>query len=550
MTKKPRIYLYDSTLRDGAQTSSVNFSVRDKVEIARKIDELGIDYIEGGWPGANPTDDEFFADLPRLKKSQFVAFGMTRRNSASAANDAGLSALINSNVKSVCIVGKCWDFHLTHALHISEKENLEMISDSIAQIVKKKKEAIFDAEHFFDGYKAYPKFALRAIEAAYKAGARWIVLCDTNGGTLPNEISAIISAVTKKIPGENLGIHCHNDTGNAVANSITAVLAGVRQIQGTINGLGERCGNANLISIIPTLMLKLGCDVGIDEKNLKNLVKTSNFLDDLLNKERDKFAPYIGKYAFAHKGGLHVSAVAQNAKCYEHIEPEKVGNRREIMISDQAGRSNVIERLKEIFKHPPSPSMGGSRIRVDSMTDEIPSLQGIGVSQVAALVNQVKELEAKGYAYDAADASFEILAKKSLSTVPNFFDLVSFRVLDERKFDARGRVITIAEATIKIKIGNKITLAVAEGNGPVNALDKALRKALSRKYPSLKNVKLTDYKVRILTPSDGTEAVTRVQIESTDEKGNKWTTIGVSQNIVDASFRALHDSITYRLMRG
>jgi 2-isopropylmalate synthase len=550
MTKKPRIYLYDSTLRDGAQTSSVNFSVRDKVEIARKIDELGIDYIEGGWPGANPTDDEFFADLPRLKKSQFVAFGMTRRNSASAANDAGLSALINSNVKSVCIVGKCWDFHLTHALHISEKENLEMISDSIAQIVKKKKEAMFDAEHFFDGYKANPKFALRAIEAAYKAGARWIVLCDTNGGTLPNEISAIISAVTKKIPGENLGIHCHNDTGNAVANSITAVLAGVRQIQGTINGLGERCGNANLISIIPTLMLKLGCDVGIDEKNLKNLVKTSNFLDDLLNKERDKFAPYIGKYAFAHKGGLHVSAVAQNAKCYEHIEPEKVGNRREIMISDQAGRSNVIERLKEIFKHPPSPSMGGSRIRVDSMTDEIPSLQGIGVSQVAALVNQVKELEAKGYAYDAADASFEILAKKSLSTVPNFFDLVSFRVLDERKFDARGRVITIAEATIKIKIGNKITLAVAEGNGPVNALDKALRKALSRKYPSLKNVKLTDYKVRILTPSDGTEAVTRVQIESTDEKGNKWTTIGVSQNIVDASFRALHDSITYRLMRG
>ena len=529
MTKKPRIYLYDSTLRDGAQTSTVNFSVRDKIEIARKIDELGIDYIEGGWPGANPTDDEFFADLPRLKKSQFVAFGMTRRNSASAANDAGLSALINSNVKSVCIVGKCWDFHLTHALHISEKENLEMISDSIAQIVKKKKEAMFDAEHFFDGYKANPKFALRAIETAYKAGARWIVLCDTNGGTLPNEISAIISAITKKIPGENLGIHCHNDTGNAVANSIAAVLAGVRQIQGTINGLGERCGNANLISIIPTLMLKLGCDVGIDEKHLKNLVKTSNFLDDLLNKERDKFAPYIGKYAFAHKGGLHVSAVAQNAKCYEHIEPEKVGNRREIMISDQAGRSNVIERLKEI----------GIELRDETK-----------VSQVAALVNQVKELEAKGYAYDAADASFEILAKKSLSTVPNFFDLVSFRVLDERKFDARGRVITIAEATIKIKIGNKITLAVAEGNGPVNALDKALRKALSRKYPSLKNVKLTDYKVRILTPSDGTEAVTRVQIESTDEAGNKWTTIGVSQNIVDASFRALHDSITYRLMRG
>jgi len=520
MTKKPRIYLYDSTLRDGAQTSTVNFSVRDKIEIARKLDELGIDYIEGGWPGANPTDDEFFSDLPQLKKSQFVAFGMTRRNNASAANDAGLNALINSNVESLCIVGKCWDFHLEHALQISEKENLEMISDSIAQITKKKKNAMFDAEHFFDGYKTNPKFALRVIETAYKAGARWIVLCDTNGGTLPQEISAIISEVTKKIPGENLGIHCHNDTGNAVANSIAAVLAGVRQIQGTINGLGERCGNANLISLIPTLVLKLGFNVGIDEKHLKNLVKTSNFLDDLLNKERDKFAPYVGKYAFAHKGGLHVSAVAKNAKCYEHIEPEKVGNKREIMISDQSGRSNVIERLKEI----------GIELR-----DEVK------VSQVSNLVNKIKELEAQGYAYDAADASFEILAKKSLASVPNFFDLISFRVLDEQ-----GKP---SEATIKIKIADKVTMSVAEGNGPVNALDRALRKALSRKYPSLKNVKLTDYKVRILTPSAGTKAVTRVQIESSDEKGNKWTTIGVSENIVDASFRALHDSITYRLMR-
>jgi 2-isopropylmalate synthase len=528
MTKKPRIYLYDSTLRDGAQTSTVNFSVRDKIEIAKVLDGIGIDYIEGGWPGANPTDDEFFSSLPKLKKSQFTAFGMTSRSGVSAANDAGLNALINSNVKSVCIVGKTWDFHLEHALHISEKENLEMISSSIAHIVKKKKEAMFDAEHFFDGYKANPKFALRAIKAAYDAGARWIVLCDTNGGTLPNEISKIVAEITKEIPGENLGIHCHNDTGNAVANSIAAVEAGVRQIQGTVNGLGERCGNANLISIIPTLMLKLGYDVGIDENHLKNLVKTSNFLDDLLNKERDKFAPYVGKYAFAHKGGLHVSAVTKNAKSYEHIEPEKVGNHRQIMVSDQAGRSNIIARLKEI----------GIDLR-----DELK------VSQVADLVNKVKELEGQGYAYDAADASFEILAKKSLSTVPNFFDLVGFRVLDERKFDAKGRVVTIAEATIKVKIGNKTLMSVAEGNGPVNALDKALRKALSREYPSLKNVKLTDYKVRILTPSAGTQAITRVQIESTDEDGNKWTTIGVSENIVDASFRALHDSITYKLMK-
>lgn len=528
MVKKPRVYLYDSTLRDGAQTSTVNFSVRDKIEIAKVLDSLGIDYVEGGWPGANPTDDEFFSDLPKLKKSQFTAFGMTCRNGASASNDAGLNALINANVKSVCIVGKTWDFHLKHALHISEAENLTIISDSIKQIVKKKKEAMFDAEHFFDGYKANPKFALRAIKTAFDAGARWIVLCDTNGGSLPSEISRIVKEITKHIPGENLGIHCHNDTGNAVANSLAAVEAGARQVQGTINGLGERCGNANLISIIPTLTLKMGYDVGIDETNLKNLVHASNFLDDLLNKERDKFAPYVGKYAFAHKGGLHVSAVAKNPSSYEHVAPEKVGNQRQIMISDQAGRSNIIARLKEI----------GIELR-----DEIKT------SQVADLVNQVKELEAKGYAYDAADASFEILAKKSLSTVPNFFELVGFRVLDERKFDSRGRVVTVAEATIKIKVGNKVTLAVAEGNGPVNALDKALRKALSRKYPALKNVKLTDYKVRILTPSDGTEAVTRVQIESSDNQGNKWTTIGVSQNIVDASFRALHDSITYKLMK-
>ena len=519
MTKKPRIYLYDSTLRDGAQTSTVNFSVRDKVEIAKKLDMLGIDYIEGGWPGANPTDDEFFANLPILKKSRFTAFGMTRRNNASASNDEGLSALINANTKSICIVGKCWDFHLTHALNISEEENQKMISDSIAQIVKKKKEAMFDAEHFFDGYKANPKFALRTITAAYEAGARWIVLCDTNGGTLPNEISRIVKEITKHIPGENLGIHCHNDTGNAVANSLAAVEAGARQIQGTINGLGERCGNANLITLIPTLVLKLGFDIGINEKHLKNLSKVSHFLDDLLNKETDKFAPYVGLYAFAHKGGLHVSAVEKNPQCYEHVAPEKVGNHRQIMISDQAGRSNIISRLKEI---------------------DIELREEIKPSQISALVNQVKELEAQGYAYDSADASFEILAKKSLSTVPNFFDLISFRVLDEQ-----GKP---SEATIKIRVGNKITMSVAEGNGPVNALDKALRKSLARKYPSLKNVRLTDYKVRILTPAAGTKALTRVQIESSDETGKKWSTIGVSENIVDASFRALHDSITYKLM--
>ena len=528
MNKKSRVYLYDSTLRDGAQTSTVNFSVQNKIDIAKMLDKIGIDFIEGGWPGANPIDDEFFLKLPKLEKSQFVAFGMTRRVNSSAGNDNALNALINSPAQSICIVGKSWDFHLTHALHISEQENLAMISESIQYIVKRKKVAMFDAEHFFDGYKANPKFALNVVKTAFEAGARWVILCDTNGGTLPSEIKSIISEVVKIIPGENLGIHCHNDTGNAVANSICAVEAGVRQVQGTINGLGERCGNANLTSIIPTLALKMGYDIGIEESHLKNLLKVSRFLDEILNKESDKFAPYVGKYAFAHKGGLHVSAVAKNASSYEHIEPEKVGNHRQIMVSNQAGRSNIISRLKEIGLIKNEENLG------DKISD---------------LVNIVKDLETQGYAYDSADASFEILAKKSLSIVPNFFELISFSVVDERSHDENGEIITMAEATIKIKIDDKISMAISKGNGPVNALDKALRKALSEKYPVLENIKLSDYKVRILTPSDGTQAITRVQIESCDEKGEVWTTIGVSKNIIDASFRALHDSMTYCLIR-
>ncbi len=529
MTRKERVYLYDSTLRDGAQTSTVNFSVRDKKEVAMLLDSLGIDYIEGGWPGANPTDDEFFTNLPKLKNSSFTAFGMTRRPTSSVKNDPGLSALINSPAKSICIVGKAWDFHLTNALNISEEENLKMIGESIAHIKKSNKEPIFDAEHFFDGYKASPKFAMQVVETAYKNGARWVVLCDTNGGTLPSEIAKIIKEVVKKIPGENLGIHCHNDTGNAVANSIAAVEVGVRQVQGTINGLGERCGNANLTSIIPILMLKMGFDVGVSESELKNLAKTSHFLDDLLIKPRDNFAPFVGEFAFAHKGGLHVSAIAKNPKSYEHIEPEKVGNKRKIMVSDQAGRSNIIARLKEIG--------------LNEAEDDIK------YSQISDLVNKVKELEAKGYAYDGADASFELLAKRFLSVVPSYFELVSFRVIDERRNNSKNIPILLAEATIKIKIGEKIVMSVSEGNGPVNALDKALRKALSRKYPILKNVSLSDYKVRILTPSDGTQAITRVQIESVDNEGHKWSAIGVSANILDASYRALYDSITFKLMK-
>lgn len=520
-----RVYLYDSTLRDGAQTSTVNFSSHNKIAIADKLDELGIDMIEGGWPGANPTDDIFFKNLPKLKKSKFVAFGMTRKSGISASNDNNLRLVIDSPVDMICLVGKCWDFHLINALKISEQENLLMIKDSIQLIKSKNKEAIFDAEHFFDGYKSNPEFAIRAIKTAFDAGARWIVLCDTNGGSLPWEIEKIINQITKHIPGENLGIHCHNDTGNAIANSLIAVQSGVRQVQGTINGLGERCGNADLISIIPSLIFKMGFDLGIDPKNL---VKTSRFLDEILNKEENKFAPYVGKFAFAHKGGLHVSAVLKNSESYEHIKPELVGNQRMIMISDQAGRSNIVNRLKEL-----------KLISNEQESNE----------KILKLVNKVKELEATGYAYDSADASFEILAKNQLSIIPKFYEIINFRVVDSRIKENNDEIITIAEAIVKLKINNKTSISASEGIGPVNALDKALKKALSKKYPQLKNIILSDYKVRILNPSQGTLAMTRVQIESQDKKTNqKWTTIGVSKNIIDASFIAMNESIIFYLL--
>ena len=525
---KNKVYLYDSTLRDGAQTSTVNFGLKDKIEIAKLLDELGMDYVEAGWPGANKVDDHFFDNLPDLQNSRFSSFGMTRKPGNSAESDAGLQALINSNSQAICIVGKSWDFHLKNALNISEEENFSMIEDSVKEIVKAGKEALFDAEHFFDGYKSNKEFTLKCAEVAYKAGARWIVLCDTNGGTLPNEIYDIVSEACKIVPGENLGIHCHNDTGNAVANSLAAVRAGARQIQGTLNGLGERCGNANLVSLIPTLKLKLNYDISVSDESLAKLTKISRYFDELIGKNTDKFAPYVGEFAFAHKGGLHVSAMAKSTKSYEHIEPELVGNERKIMISDQAGRSNIISRLKEIGLNPENK---------------------IKYSQISDLVDKVKELEAEGYAYDSADASFELLAKKTLAVVPSYFDLIGFRSLDECKYDENGNAFVSSEATIKVKIDGEEKLAVAEGIGPVNALDKALRKVLWEKYPLLKNVFLTDYKVRILTPSDGTEAVTRVQIESADKNGHKWTTIGVSANIVDASYRALYDSITFKLMK-
>ncbi len=526
-----RICLYDSTLRDGAQAQGVEFSAADKHDIALQLDELGIDYIEGGWPGANHTDDAFFADLPKLKRSKMMAFGMTRRNSTSADNDPGLNALANSGAGGVCIVGKAWDFQVTEALGISLEENLAMIADSVDYLKQKKLEVMFDAEHFFDGYKASSEYAMQALKAAYEAGARWVVLCDTNGGTLPHEVEEIVTAVVKEIPGSHLGIHCHNDTENAVANSLAAVRAGVRQVQGTIGGYGERCGNTNLIAIIPTLKLKLGFDVGIDDKSMKKLKKISNSLDDRLNRPRYKHAAYVGSSAFAHKGGLHVSAVVKYPRAYEHIEPETVGNERVILVSDQAGRSNIVNRIKQIGIE--------LNLKDESVREKI-----------SALVDEVKKRENQGYAYESADASFELLARRIIDNVPNFYTLLRFKILDERSWDENGEAVTSSIADVTIDIDGKEITESESGNGPVNALNRALKKALGNKYSQIADIRLTDYKVRIVTPERGTEAVTRVQIETSDDSGKRWNTVGVSTNIIDASANALHDAITYRLIRG
>ena len=525
MTKN-RIYLYDSTLRDGAQARGVDFTVADKLAIAKEIDKIGIDYIEGGWPGANPNDDAFFSSPPTLKTAKISAFGMTRRSGRSAENDPSLTALLESGAKSICLVGKSWDVQVKSALNVSLAENLRMISDSINHIVSQKREALYDAEHFFDGYKSNPEFAISCLKAAADSGARWLVLCDTNGGSLPYEIEEIVGEVVRHIAGEKLGIHCHNDTDNAVANSLAAVRAGVRQVQGTINGIGERCGNANLISIIPNLMLKMGFETGVSTEKLTQLTHLSRFLDERLNRASSSNAPFVGASAFAHKGGLHVSAMAKDSTSYEHIKPELVGNQRTILVSDKAGKSNIIERLTQFG------------IEVDASDERINDL-----------VHEVKQREKQGYAYEGAEASFELLARKRLGTVPEYFMVESFRVIDERRLNAKGKVVNTAEAIVKLLVGDIEELTVAEGNGPVNALDSALRKGLAAHFPSLKDITLTDYKVRILTPQDGTKAITRVLIESRDAKGNIWNTIGVSANVIDASFNALLDCVNYKLMK-
>lgn len=526
MTDDRRIYLFDTTLRDGAQTQGIDFSVADKVAIARELDQLGFDYVEGGWPGANPTDDAFFAEPPTMSHATLVAFGMTRRPGRSTDNDPGLAAVLGPDVPGACLVGKAWDFHVDVALDIPRDENLAMISDSIALAAARKAEAMYDAEHFFDGYKANPDYALACLKAAHDAGARWIVLCDTNGGTLPDEIEAIVKEVASHIPPRQIGIHAHNDTGNAVANSLAAVRAGARQVQGTINGLGERCGNADLISVVPSLMLKMGFETGISMQYLTKLTHLSRVLDERLNRAPNRHAPYVGEAAFAHKGGLHVSAVEKDPRTYEHIDPPLVGNRRHIVVSDQAGRSNFLARFREIG------------LDIDPKN-----------SRLGRLVEDVKAREFDGYAYDGAEASFELLARHALGDVPEYYRLSGFRVIDERRWNARNELITLSEATVKLTVGGEAFMSVAEGNGPVNALDAALRKVLNPVYPQLGDLRLVDYKVRILTPQAATAAVTRVMIESADSHGERWSTVGVSTNVIDASYNALRDSIVYKLFR-
>jgi 2-isopropylmalate synthase len=527
MTRE-RISLYDTTLRDGAQTHGVDFSVEDKWLIAQQLDVLGLDYIEAGYPGANPTDTRLFAEAKPLGHARLTAFGMTKRPGRSLSNDPGFQALLATKVDAICLVAKTWDFHVDVALGTTLEENLAAIKESTAAVVASGREALIDCEHFFDGYKANFQYALDCAKTAYEGGARWVVLCDTNGGTLPEEIERIVAEVVKLIPGDQLGIHVHNDTDNGVANSLAAVRAGARQIQGTLNGLGERCGNANLTSIIPTLMLKSDYadrfETSVTPEKLRTLTHASRILDEVLNRAPNRHAPYVGEAAFAHKGGIHVSAVQKDPRTYEHVPPESVGNRRKLLVSDQAGRSNILAEL--------------DRIGIPIPKDD---------PRIGKLLDEVKEREATGYAYEAADASFELLARRMLGNVPQFFEVDSFRVMVERRHNALGELVTVSEATVKVRIDGETVLSVGEGNGPVNALDKALRKDLGPYQSFINDLELVDYKVRILT--GGTDAVTRVLIESRDGVGNRWFTIGVSPNIVDASFEALLDSINYKLIR-
>ncbi len=523
---KERLFIFDTTLRDGAQTQGVDFSVEDKRQIALALDSLGVDYIEGGWPGANPTDTAFFAERPRLKQARFTAFGMTKRAGRSAANDPSLAPVLDAAVDAICLVGKTSAYQVRVALEISLSENLDNIARSMEAVAARKREPLFDAEHFFDGYKTDPDYALSCIRTAHEAGAKWIVLCDTNGGSMPQEVYAIVSAVKAALPGAALGIHAHNDTEQAVAVSLAAVRAGARHIQGTLNGLGERCGNANLCSLLPNLMLKepfaSQFETGISRDNLTQLTHVSRLLDEILNRAPDRYAAYVGASAFTHKGGLHVSAVAKNPQTYEHVAPESVGNKRSMPVSAQAGRANVAVQVAGLTADGETPDLG-------------------------RLLQDVKRREFEGYSYDDAAASFELLALRQQKKLPAYFTVDRFSVTVESVRDQDGDLASRAHAVVELLVAGEKIRNTGGGNGPVNALDAALRMDLGKYSSYLADLRLVDYKVRILT--SGTEAVTRVTVESADGKGNRWSTVGVSENIVDASFEALTDSILYKLYR-
>jgi 2-isopropylmalate synthase len=516
------VLIYDTTLRDGCQAEDISFTLEDKLRITGKLEEIGVDYVEGGFPGSNPRDEEFFKAVKRLKLKhvRIAAFGMTRKSSSKPSQDLSLKTLLDANTPVVTLVGKTWDLHVRDDLRISMKANLEMIADSIAYMKERVDEVIFDAEHFFDGFRSNSEHAVECLKAAQEGGADWIVLCDTNGGRLPGEIRAAIAALAGTI-STPLGIHCHNDGELAVANTLTAVEMGVRQVQGTINGIGERCGNLNLCSVIPDLQLKMDKQC-IEPAQLKRLREVSHFLYELANISPNKHQPYVGASAFAHKGGMHVAGILKNRETYEHIDPELVGNRQRVLVSDLAGRSNIVYKAKEY---------GVDLDHQDHAVREI--------------LNRIKDLESQGYEFEAAEASFELLIQEALDRKRKNFRLIGFRVIDEKRKEGEA---PISEATIMLEVDGVVEHAAAMGNGPVNALDGALRKALTKFYPALREVELLDYKVRVLSSGEGAGASVRVLIESGDKK-DRWGTVGVSHDVIEASWQAVVDSIDYKLYK-
>jgi 2-isopropylmalate synthase len=513
-----RIEIYDTTLRDGAQGESVNFSAEDKCRVAEALDGLGVDFIEGGWPGSNPRDLAFFERARRLKlaHARIAAFGATRRKNLSCATDQSIQALLKADAPVVTIFGKSWLLHVKDALRISREENLEIIEDTVRYLSERVPFVIYDAEHFFDGYAADPEYALATLRAAVAGGPKRLVLCDTNGGSLPERVARAVREVAEHVQVP-LGIHCHNDGELAVANTLAGVVAGASHVQGTINGYGERCGNANLCSVLPNLELKLGRTV-LGPERLKKLRETARFVSEIANLSLDASAAFVGDSAFAHKGGVHVSAVERNPQTYEHIEPEVVGNRRRVLISDQSGRSNLRACAREL---------------------------GLEIEDEQRVLDHLKQLEHDGYEFEAAEASFELLVRRLRGAHTPYFELLGFRVIDEH----RGALMPMSEATVKVRVGEREEHMAASGNGPVNALDKALRRALERFYPALAEMRLVDYKVRVINSSlSGTASLVRVLITSSDGRA-QWGTVGVSANIVEASWRALFDSVEYKLTR-